>query len=66
MDLLLDGGVREAEHGVVSVQDLQLLATPLEFLNVDQDCVSGRRRDVGNVQNLQTWTVSLKLEKILF
>ena len=53
VDLLLDRRVGEAEHGVVGVQDLQLLAALLELLDVDEDGVSGGRGDVGDVQHFQ-------------
>ena len=40
VDLLLDGGVRQAEHGVVGVEDLELGAALLELLDVDEDRVT--------------------------
>ena len=40
LDLLLDGRVGEADHGVVGVEHAQLLAALLELLHVDEDGVT--------------------------
>jgi hypothetical protein len=45
---------------VIGVEDFELLAALLELLDVDEDGVSRRCRDVGNVQNFQICTVSLQ------
>jgi len=50
--LLFDGRIGETEHGVIGVENLQLLASFLELLDVDEDGVTRRSRDVGDVQQL--------------
>ena len=60
MDLLLDRGLRQGQHGVVGVEHPQLLAPLLELFQVDGDRVSRAGGDVGNVQLFQVGAVSLQ------
>jgi hypothetical protein len=64
VDLLLDGSVGKAEHGVVGVEDFELGAALLELLNVDEDGVARGGRDVRDVEYFQVAAVSLWKRKL--
>ena len=58
LDLLLHRRLREADHGVVGVQDAQLRAALLELFHVQEDGVARRRGDVGDVELLEVAAVA--------